>query len=194
MVIFVLPTLNSRSTTPFDRQIIVSCTLQAWRWTRILITHSVVLDPLLRTMWHVAPESTSQQVLGSPIPTLPTNSCSVTGLSVLDVPVAPIGPPASDPVFTANDLTTIAVWFPPSCSTSGSRLSASQGSSPSSTFLLSLDLCHGKFSLGTSIRRCLSDLFTVYFRQASLYCSASGRLIKLNSLCSNLKSSKPFAS
>ena len=33
---------------PFDRQIIVSCTLQAWRWTRILKTHSVVLDPLLR--------------------------------------------------------------------------------------------------------------------------------------------------
>ena len=32
----------------FDRQIIVSCTLQAWRWTRILITHSVVLDPVLR--------------------------------------------------------------------------------------------------------------------------------------------------
>ena len=43
MVIFVLPTLNSRSTTPFDRQIIVFCTLQAWRWTRILKTHSVVL-------------------------------------------------------------------------------------------------------------------------------------------------------
>ena len=33
---------------PFDRQIIVSCTLQAWRWTRIHKTHSVVLDPLLR--------------------------------------------------------------------------------------------------------------------------------------------------
>ena len=49
-------------------------------------------------------------------------------------------------------------------------------------------------SLSTSIRRCLSDFFTVYFRQASLYCSASGRLIKLNSLPSNLKSSKPFAS
>ena len=33
---------------PFDRQIIVPCTLQAWRWTRILKTHTVVLDPLLR--------------------------------------------------------------------------------------------------------------------------------------------------
>ena len=49
-------------------------------------------------------------------------------------------------------------------------------------------------SRSTSIRACLSDFFTVYFRQASLYCSASGRLIKLNSLRSNLKSSKPFAS
>ena len=53
-------------------------------------------------MWHVAPESTSQQVLGSPIPTLPTKPSSVllrwcvTGLSVLDIPVAPFGPPASD--------------------------------------------------------------------------------------------------
>ena len=44
-------------------------------------------------------------------------------------------------------------------------------------------------SLSTSMRRCLSDFFTVYFRQASLHCSASGRLIKLNSLRSNLKSS-----
>ena len=61
-------------------------------------------------MWHVAPESTSQQVLGSPIPTLPTKPSSVllrwcvTGLLVLDVPVAPFGPPASDPVFTAKGL------------------------------------------------------------------------------------------
>ena len=31
-----------------QRKIIVSCTLQAWRWTRILITHSAALDPLLR--------------------------------------------------------------------------------------------------------------------------------------------------
>ena len=95
-------------------------------------------------MWHVAPESTSQQVLGSPIPTLPTNSCSVllrwcvTGLSVLDVPVAPFGPPASDPVFTAVAFfTTMAFWplgSTSSCSTSGSSdSSGSSGSSPSST-------------------------------------------------------------
>ena len=122
---------------PFDRQIIVSCTLQAWRWTRILKTHTVVLDPLLRNDVACSPWVTSQQVLGSPTPTLPTNSCSVllrwcvAGLSVLDVPVAPMAPPASDPVFTA--LIAIATWSP-SCSPSGSwDSSASAGSSPSST-------------------------------------------------------------
>ena len=114
-------------------------------------------------MWHVAPESTSQQVLGSPTPTLPTKPSSVllrwcvTGLSVLDVPVALFGPPASDPVFTAKDLTTIAAGFPPSCSTSGSwDSSASSGSSPSSTsrnFLLSLDLL-----LGPAVLSCMTWL------------------------------------
>ena len=125
---------------PFDRQIIVSCTLQAWRWTRILKTHSVVLDPLLRndvacSPWVYQPAGLR---ISYPYTTYKTSSVllrwCVTGLSVLDVPVAPFGPPASDPVFTAKDLTTIAAWFPPSCSTSGSwDSSASAGSSPSST-------------------------------------------------------------
>ena len=75
-------------------------------------------------MWHVAPESTSQQVLGSPIPTYKILQCAAQvvchGLS--------LDPPASDPVFTAKDLTTITALFPSSCSPSGS-------SSPSSTSL-----------------------------------------------------------
>ena len=92
-------------------------------------------------MWQVAPESTNQQVLGSPTPTLPTKPSSVllrwcvTGLSVLDVPVAPMAPPASDPVTTVpEDLTIMAFWSPSSCSCSGSSASsASSGSSPSTS-------------------------------------------------------------
>ena len=45
---FLLTYIEFQIYNPFDRQIIVSCTLQAWRWTKILKTHTVVLDPLLR--------------------------------------------------------------------------------------------------------------------------------------------------
>ena len=95
-------------------------------------------------MWHVTPwvYQPAGLRISYPHTTYKTLLLRWCVTAVLGVPVAPFGPPASDPVFTVKDL-TIAAWFPP-CSLSGSWDSwASAGSSPSSTSqasLLSLDL------------------------------------------------------
>ena len=72
MVTLVLPTMNSKSTTPFTGR---SLSPAPFKLGRVLLRWCVL------------------------------------GLLVLDVPVAPFHPPASDPVFTAVDcFTTMAFW------------------------------------------------------------------------------------
>ena len=118
MVIFVLPTLNSRSTTLWQAD---HCLLHpsSLEMTRILKTHSVVLEPLLRndvacSPWVYQPAGLR---ISYPYTTYKTLQCAAQVVCHRSLstrcPWGPLWPTSIWFSLHCKDLTTIAAWFPP---------------------------------------------------------------------------------